>query len=170
MKSKATDKGPLTPLKLQVMPDAKLAPLLKSLSIMSLELRASLLAAKNQIAEAKKLFAQAAQQEKALGYREPPAYIRPVGETEAAALIAAGDWSGARAAYQQALLERPRSGFSLYGIAVCTEKAGDSAAAAREFADFLSAWKDADPSLTQMAHARDFVAQHPVVAGGLGHD
>jgi tetratricopeptide (TPR) repeat protein len=170
MKSKATDKASLTPLKLEVMPDAKLAPLLKSLSIMSLELRASLLAAKNQIAEAKKLFAQAAQQEKALGYREPPAYIRPVGETEATALIAAGDWIGARAAYQQALLERPRSGFSLYGIAVCSEKASDSAAAAREYADFLSAWKDADPSLTQMAHARDFVAQHPVVAGGLGHD
>ena len=57
---------------------------------MSLELRAGLLMAKKLNEDAKKLYAQAAREEKALGYREPPAYIRPVGETEAAAFLAAG--------------------------------------------------------------------------------
>jgi tetratricopeptide (TPR) repeat protein len=152
------------PVKLTVMPDANLKPLLTSLSIMSLELRASLLTARNQPDEAHKLFAQAAKQEKDLGYGEPPPYIRPVEETEAAALLAAGDFAGARSAYQQALHERPRSGFPLYGIATCSEKAGNATAAAREYSDFLAAWKDADPQLAQIEHAREFLAQHPVVA------
>lgn len=147
-----------TARKLQVRPDALLQPLLKSLSVMSLELRASLLTAQGKTAESKKLFANAAQEEKALGYREPPGYIRPVWEAEGAALIAAGDWNGARTAYQQALRERPKSGFALYGIALCSEKSGDSGGAAKEYADFLTAWKHADPTLTQMKHAEAYLA------------
>ena len=44
--------------------------------------------------EAKTLFDEAAHEEKHLGYREPPAYIRPVGETEGAVLLRAGDAEG----------------------------------------------------------------------------
>ncbi len=147
--------------KLQVMPDALLQPLLSSLSIMSLELRAYLLTAQKKLDDAKSLFGKAAQEEKALGYHEPPSYIRPVGETEGAAMIAIGDWTNARAAYERALLERPRSGFALYGIAMSSEKSGDSEAAAREYADFLAAWKNADPALAQVTHARTYIAGHP---------
>jgi hypothetical protein len=167
MQGMTANNGPAGPPKLQVMPDALLQPILNTLSIMSLELRASLLTAEKQTTDAKNAFAQAAQEEKALGYREPPAYIRPVGETEAAALLAVGDWAGAKAAYERALIERPRSGFPLYGIAMSDEKAGNSDAAAKEYAEFLAAWKDADPALTQVTHARDYVAVHPAVAGGL---
>jgi tetratricopeptide (TPR) repeat protein len=148
MRAMATNSAPVGPPKLQVMPDALLQPILSTLSVISLELRASLLTARGQTIEAKTLFAQAAQEEKALGYREPPAYIRPVGETEAAALMAVGDWAEARAAYKKALIERPRSGFPLYGMALCSERSGDAAAATTEYADFLAAWKDADPPLT----------------------
>ena len=143
------------------MSDAYLEPLVSTLSVMSLELRGSILTARKQASEAKAVFDQAAREEKALGYREPPSYIRPVGETEAAALLAAGDFAAAKAAYQQALVERPRSGFPLYGIALCSEKSGNLDAAAKEYSDFLSAWKNADPSLPQLAHARTYVAQHP---------
>jgi hypothetical protein len=146
--------------KLKVMPDAWPKPLVSNLSVMSLELRASLLAAKNQIPDAKKLFAQAAQEEKDLGYREPPSYIRPVGETEAAALLAASAWSDAKTAYEKALVERPKSGFSLYGIALSSEKAGDAKAAAAEYAEFVAAWKNADAALPQLAHAQAFLAGH----------
>ncbi|MGA8026308.1 MAG: tetratricopeptide repeat protein [Bryobacteraceae bacterium] len=146
--------------KLQVMPDALLHPLLSSLSIMSLELRASLLTVRGKIGEAKSLFVKAAQEEKALGYREPPNYIRPVGETEGAAMMSAGDWADAKTAYEQALLERPRSGLALYGIAMTSEKAGDSGAAAKEYADFLAAWKDADPALAQVTHAQSYLTEH----------
>ena len=155
-----TDKATAGPPKLRVMPDALLPPILTTLSIMSLELRASLLTAQKDTTEAKALFAQAAQEEKALGYREPPAYIRPEGETEAAALIAIGDWVDAKAAYEKALIERPRCGFSLYGIALTSEQSGDATAAASEYADFLTAWKNADTELPQLAHARTYLARH----------
>lgn len=148
------------PPKLQVNPDASLQPLLKSLSVMSLELRASLMTVRGRIAEAKSLFATAAQEEKALGYREPPAYIRPVAEAEGAALMLAGNWKDAKIAYQQALRDRPRSGFALYGVALCTEKSGDSSDAAKEYADFLAAWKGADPALAQLKHAQTYVGRH----------
>jgi hypothetical protein len=93
--------------KLQVMPDALPKPLLSNLSVMSLELSAGLLMAKKLTGDARKLYSQAAQEEKTLGYREPPAYIRPVDETEAAAFMVASDWTGAKAAYKDALVERP---------------------------------------------------------------
>lgn len=154
------------PLKLLVMPDALLEPILKTLSVMSLELQASLMTVQRQTTEAKALFAQAAQEENKLGYREPPAYIRPVGEAEGAALMAVGDWTGAKAAYERALVERPRSGFPLYGIAMSSEKAGDADSAAKEYAAFLAAWKDADPALLQVTHAHGYIAEHPTVARG----
>ena len=161
----ADHKSASGPPKLQVAPDAQLPPLISSLSIMSLELRASLLTAQQQATEAKTLFAQAQQQEKELGYREPPGYIRPVAETEAAALMAVADWKGAKAAYGQALSERPKSGFPLYGLALCSERAGDSEAAAKEYSAFVAAWKNADPDLTQITHAQTYLAEHPAIAG-----
>jgi tetratricopeptide (TPR) repeat protein len=150
--------------KLKVMPDAQAKPLVSNLSIMSLELRAGILAAKKQTEEAKKLFAQAAQEEKNLGYREPPGYIRPVGEAEAAVLLAAADWTDAKAAYQKALVERPKSGFPLYGVALSSERAGDAKAARKEYVEFVEAWKNADPQLPQLAHARTYLAEHQEVA------
>ena len=78
---KAKPTPPTLPVTAAVMPDAQAAPLLSSLSIMSLELRATILAAQKRLPEAKKLFDQAMLEESRLGYREPPTYIRPVGET-----------------------------------------------------------------------------------------
>jgi tetratricopeptide (TPR) repeat protein len=140
---------PKATTKIAVNPDALLRPLLSSLSIMALELRAYLLTAQGKPTDAKTLFDKAAKAEKALGYHEPPGYIRPVAETEAAAMMAIGDWTDATAAYEQALAERPRSGFALYGIAVSKEKSGNEEGAAKAYADFLTAWKDADPAELQ---------------------
>ena len=165
MQANAANKLTAGPPKLQVMPDALLHPILSTLSVMSLELRASLLTAQKQTDEAKKLFAQATQEEKELGYREPPVYIRPVGETEAAALMSIGDSAGAKVAYKKALAERPRSGFPLYGIALSSEQAGNAAAASVEYADFLAAWKNADPAIAQVTHAKTYLAEHRPVAG-----
>jgi hypothetical protein len=163
-KQKEKKKKDESTLKLKLMPDAMPKPLVSNLSIMSLELRAGILATKKQTEEAKKLFAQAAQEEKELGYREPPNYIRPVGETEAAALLAAAAWTDAKSAYQKALVERPKSGFALYGIATSSEQAGDVKAATTEYAEFVAAWKSADPELPQLKHARAFLAEHEKVA------
>ena len=62
-------------------------------------------------------------------------YIRPVGENEAPALIRAKDYAGAKAAYEDALKERPNSGFSLYGLARVRELSGDAAGARDAYND-----------------------------------
>jgi tetratricopeptide (TPR) repeat protein len=149
---------PTIPVMSPLLPDAQAAPLLSNLSIMSLELRAAILAEQKHLPEARALFAEAAQEEKALGYREPPSYIRPVGEAEGSALLRAGDYSDAHKAYEAASLERPKSGFPLFGMARCSEAAGDQANAATEYAEFLDAWKQGNPDMPQITHAREFLA------------
>lgn len=137
-----------------VMPDADAEPMLKAMRIASLELRAAILVKEKNLVDGKKLFAEAARQEKALGYREPPGYVRPVAETEGDALLKAGDYAGAQQAYKAALDQRPNSGFGLYGLARAEDLGGDKTAAKRDYAAFLKAWSGADASLPQLAEAR----------------
>jgi tetratricopeptide (TPR) repeat protein len=75
-------------------------------------------------------------------------------------MLAARKWSDAQAAFNRALVDRPHSGWALYGIALATEQSGDPAAAVKAYADFLTAWKDADPALPQLAHAKAYIAAH----------
>jgi hypothetical protein len=152
--------------KMIIMPDATAKSLVNNLSIMSLELRAGILIEKKQIDDAKKLYAQAAREEKNLGYREPPAYIRPVGETQAAALLSVSDYAAAKSAYQQALTERPNSGFPLYGLALTAEKSGDAKSASAAYATFLKSWPQADQSLPQITHAKSFIDSQPQGTNG----
>jgi tetratricopeptide (TPR) repeat protein len=157
----AKEKKAAAPMGNQSMsPDPLPQPLVKMLSIMSLELRASMLATQNNVPEAEKFFSSAFQEEKDLGYREPPFYIRPVAESEAAAMMTAGKWPDAKAAFHKALVERPNSGFALYGIAQATERSGDAATTTVAYKQFLSAWKTADPGLPEMQHAQQWMSQH----------
>lgn len=80
-------------------------------------------------------------------------------------MIAAGDWKDATTAYEQALQDRPRSGFALYGLALCSEKSENLRAAAKEYAEFLAAWKAADSGLAQVKHAQAYVAEHAALGG-----
>lgn len=151
-KDAATDhKQPAMP----ISPDALAGPLIQSLSVASIELHAGILVAQGKLEEGKKQFAYAIHEEKKLGYHEPPLYIRPVGENEAVALIRVKDYAGATAAYQDALKERPKSGFPLYGLARVRELSGDAAGARSAYDAFLKAWPAADPSLPEMVHARE---------------
>jgi tetratricopeptide (TPR) repeat protein len=147
-----------------VMPDAVPDPILKSLSVQSLELRAGILVAENKVDEAKKLYESARAEEKRLGYHEPPMYIRPVGETEAVALLNAKDYPGARSAYESALAQRPNSGFALYGLARVKELQGDAAGAREAFKAFLKAWPNADAELAELAHAKEVAGGESVAA------
>ena len=137
-----------------VNPDAIAGPLVDTLSVASLELRGSIQLAQGNLEAGKKLYTRAIADEKKLGYHEPPLYIRPVAETEGEALLRAKDYAGAKAAYQQALDERPKSGWELYGIARADELAGNTAAAQTEYAAFLKAWPSADAGLPEMEHAK----------------
>ncbi len=146
-------KQPMQPL----APDALPEPILKCLNIQSIELRAGVLAAHHKLRAARKTYDLAAREEKKLGYHEPPFYIRPVAETEAAALLRAKDLKGAEQAYHAALEQRPNSGFGLYGLALVKEASGDSAGAREAYAAFLKAWPRADANLPEVAHAQKIV-------------
>jgi tetratricopeptide (TPR) repeat protein len=147
---KQAAKPPMMP----VLPDALPEPILKCLAIQSLELQAGVLVANRKLRAAKKVYERAAREEKKLGYHEPPFYIRPVAETEAAALLEAKDFKGAEEAYRSALVERPNSGFGLYGLAMVKEASGDNAGARDAYEAFLKAWPRADANLPEIGHAQ----------------
>ncbi|MDP9037942.1 MAG: tetratricopeptide repeat protein [Acidobacteriota bacterium] len=136
--------------------DALIGPLHSYLDVAALELRASVQLAQGHTADADATFTKAADAERALGYHEPPFYIRPVGETRGDALLRAKRYSNAKSAYQAALKERPNSGFPLYGIAQADAAAGNKDAAAEEFRALLAAWKNADPALPQVVAAKQW--------------
>jgi tetratricopeptide (TPR) repeat protein len=128
------------------------------MDIAAMELRASLLLAQSKVAEADALFVKAAEAEVALGYREPPALVRPVQETRADALMQAGKYAEAKKAYEQALKDRPDSGYPLFGIAQADAAAKDSTAATADYAALMKAWSKADQSLPQLVAARAWMA------------
>jgi tetratricopeptide (TPR) repeat protein len=142
-----------------IKPDADLDPLISTLGVASLELRAGVLLLEDKSGAAKKMFDEAVLAEKKLGYHEPPLYIRPVAETEAAALLRCKDYAGAKSAYQTALVERPASGFEMYGIARADELAGNAAIAQTEYRAFLKAWPSADANLPEVLHARQILGE-----------
>jgi tetratricopeptide (TPR) repeat protein len=160
----AADSSSAKPPTAPINPDADSGPIVSTFSIASQELRAGVLLLQGKPEPAKKLYAEAIAAEKKLGYHEPPFYIRPVAETEAEALLRAKDYAGAKTAYQAALLERPASGFELYGIAHADELAGNTAQAQSEYRAFLKAWPSADPNLPEMQHAHAAIASAPTLA------
>src|SRR5579872_4019655 len=147
-----------------VNPDAVAEPLVRTLTVASLELRGNIALAEGNLEAGKKLYTRAIADEKKLGYHEPPMYIRPVAETEGEALLRAKEYVGAKAAYQKALEERPQSGWELYGIARADELAGNTAAAQTEYEAFLKAWPSADAGLPEMERAKAAVDSARIVA------
>jgi tetratricopeptide (TPR) repeat protein len=131
---------------------------------MSGELRAWSQALSGKADEALASFDEAAAAQKALGYREPPAYIRPVRESEGDAFFEMQDWSRAENAYRAALAQRPNSGFALYGIALCAEKKKDLTVARQTYTQFLQSWRHADPDLFQVLHAKASIGHLAVSA------
>jgi tetratricopeptide (TPR) repeat protein len=126
----------------------------KILAVASKELAGNVASHRGDYQRAKELLNQAIEAEKALGYSEPPLYSRPSLESLGYAAIRAGDWQGARAAFQQVLQVRPNSGFGYYGIALSYDKEGARPAAAKAYQEFLNSWQHADPDLPMIRSAR----------------
>jgi tetratricopeptide (TPR) repeat protein len=165
-KKPAEDPMPAMPGMGAVSKDAKAAPLHSFLDVAAMELRGSVVMEQGKAAEADAQFGKAAEAERALGYHEPPMYIRPVAETRGDALMRAGRFADARLAYQQALKDRPNSGFPLYGIAQADVAAKNTAAAVTDYHAFLNAWRDADDSLPQIDTARQWLEGQTELASG----
>ena len=130
---------------------------LQLLGTASLELRGEITGQKGDIEAARKLLASADDDEKKLGYSEPPQYSRPALEVLGAMCTRAGRFEEARVAFEKALSRRPHSGFALYGIALAWDKEGKHAEAAKAYRDFLAAWQHADRDLPQIAAAQQYL-------------
>lgn len=141
--------------------DPNLPNLLKNLAIMSLELRAAISIQTGDIADAVALYSNARREEQELGYREPPAFIQPVAEQQAAFLTAAGQAAEAEKAWREALEDRPNSGYPLYGLAELAERSGNTSLATAAYSKFVDAWRSADPELPQVQHAHQWLTAHP---------
>ena len=142
--------------------DVMVVPMHSFLDVASMELEASVLLAEGRGVESDAMFTKAADAERELGYREPPTYIRPVGETRGDALMRAKRYDDAKTAYEAALKERPRSGYPLYGIAQADAAAKRSSAATQDYARLLDVWSKADADLPQMRAARAWMAGQAV--------
>ena len=133
---------------------------LDNLAVSSLELRGNISSRNGDWESSRKLFDDAVQKEKELGYTEPPRYSRPALESLGHALVRAGKFGEAREAFQKELMERPRSGFALYGIALAWDKEGNREEAAKAYRVFLEAWALADAGLAPVRAAQAYVAVH----------
>jgi tetratricopeptide (TPR) repeat protein len=133
---------------------------LDNLAVSSLELRGNISSRKGDLENMRKLFDDAVQKEKELGYAEPPRYSRPALESLGHALVRAGKFGEARETFQKELLERPRSGFALYGIALAWDKEGNREQAAKAYRVFLEAWAQADAGLAPVKAAQAYLAAH----------
>jgi len=142
-----------------VSKDVLAVPVHSFMDVAAMELHAALLMAQGKPVDADAAFAKATTAESALGYREPPYYIRPVSETRGDSLMRAKRYADAKKAYQAALAERPNSGFPLYGIAQADAAAGDKVAATADYAALITAWKSADAGLPQMRAAKAWAEQ-----------
>ena len=124
----------------------------------SLELRGNITARKGDFETARTLFEHANEQEKELGYSEPPQYSRPALEVLGDACVRAGKFDEARNIYKKVLEQRPRSGWALYGIAAAWDKEGKREEAAKAYREFLEAWSHADPDLPQIKGAGAYLS------------
>ena len=148
--------------------DAMAGPVHTFMHVAAEELQASLLMAQGKAKEADAAFAKAQTSEHDLGYHEPPNYIRPVAETRGDALMRAGRFADAKAAYRTALAERPNSGYPQYGIAQADVALKDSAAATADFQLLLKDWAHADAGLVQVTAAKAWIAAQSGQAGAAG--
>lgn len=135
------------------------------MEVAQLELKGGVLTADNKPTEADEAFKKATEANEALGYHEPPNYIRPVGETRGDALLRAGRYAEAKLAYEAALKDRPNSGYPLFGLAQVAAAQHDDAAARAAYSRMLAAWSHADTALPQMAAAHSWMEQHRSAAG-----
>jgi tetratricopeptide (TPR) repeat protein len=128
--------------------------------VMELEVRALVLQARGEGAEALKLLAQAVQIEARMEPPSgPPEPLKPSHELYGEVLLAQGHAKEAAEQFAAALLRMPNRAASLLGAARAAAKLGNSDAARRYYGQLTAIWQGADPDLPELAEAKGYLEQ-----------
>tara|TARA_R110000782_G_scaffold224342_2_gene311375 strand:- start:48965 stop:50848 length:1884 start_codon:yes stop_codon:yes gene_type:complete len=96
--------------------------------------------AKKRYKEAVAFYRKGAEAETRVNYTEPPYWYYPVNQSLGGALYMAGDYKGAEAAFQKALVQYPGNAWALWGLGETQARTGDAAGATATRAAFAKAW------------------------------
>lgn len=102
--------------------------------------------ASGQQPQAIRLWQQAVAAGDQVPYDEPPIWFYPLRESLGAALLRAGDATGAERTFRDDLARHPRNARALYGLSQSLERQRKDSADAR--AAFTDAWRNADVQMT----------------------
>ena len=105
-------------------------------------------AAKGNFDKAERLLREAAEQEDALLYSEPPDWPQPVRHSLGAVLLEAGRPADAENVYREDLVRHRGNGWALFGLMESLRAQGKTAEAAKVEKQFRKAWAEADVQLT----------------------
>ena len=109
---------------------------------MQRELKAMMLVKAGKTDEGLALLRQAAAQEDTVPYDfGPPETIKPPKELLGEVLLAAGNPSEAKVAFEQSLARTPRRPASLIGLATAATRTGDTEEASTALSDLEKVWK-----------------------------
>ena len=112
------------------MSSQRLAPLfgVLVLTLAALVVRARVDQARGDYEAAAGKLEQAVAIQNGLPYTEPPYWYYPVEQTLGAVLLQSGDADGAARAFRNSLVLHPNNAWSLWGLKLAQEAAGDAAA------------------------------------------
>ena len=132
----------------------------KSAEIKELEVSAALAASKQNFTEAIDLMKRATTIEEELSPPSgPPSLIKPSHELFGEILLSASRPKEAAEQFGIALLRQPNRARSLLGAARAAAKSGDTKAALIAYSKLLQQWNQADPNLTELREAQDYLKQ-----------
>ena len=130
--------------------------------IMEKEVSALALLAKGKQDEALALLKEAAEMEARMPPPSgPPDPVKPAPELYGEVLLELGKAEEAARQFQASLLRTPNRAASLLGAARAAAKIGEREAARRHYAALAEVWKDADPSLPELAEVRTYLSGVP---------
>jgi tetratricopeptide (TPR) repeat protein len=137
----------------------------RALKVAALELKGKILIADGKADKGVGVLGKALDQERDLGYAEPPLYLHPMEEVVGNSLLGLKRWARAEEMFHAALERDPGSGFALFGLMQAYAAEGKDTEARATYAQFMDAWKGADSDLAQLRQAREIVAGNSRPAG-----
>ena len=133
---------------------------LKSAEIKELEVSAAIAASKQNFTEAIELMKRATTLEEEMSPPSgPPSLIKPSHELFGEILLSASRPKEAAEQFGIALLRQPNRARSLLGAARAAAKSGDTKTALIAYSKLLQQWNQADPNLTELREAQDYLKQ-----------